>query len=311
MQIGAGPIKRAGRGLDHDFGHAVAVEVIDQVLGIVRAGSDIGSQVDTPKLLSVQGVRVQQHIAGAAAKRIVLGIRGIPLEDDLVASVPVEVPDRTVVGAVEVGFVGRRAGRRGHTRRGNLQRNPQIVLWPGVHRWRQRLRLSVDDRGHLILDIWAALGVQEVGAVAHRHKRRAVTIDSVCNPCGRVEIFIAKHAPAQVNAIRHADRDQSTVQVLHVKVPTRIGGRRALVVAVVAARVARHPQCSDDHHLPGIAPKQDTQQNDGRASHHNRAPTSAVPVHEGRPVLAMKVPTLYRRGSGTSHKVPAVRSKKK
>ena len=68
MQTGAGPIKRAGRGLHYDLGLAVvSVEVIDQVLGVVCAGSNVGPQVDPPKLLSVQVVRVQQYVAGATA----------------------------------------------------------------------------------------------------------------------------------------------------------------------------------------------------------------------------------------------------
>jgi len=51
----------------HDFGLAVSIEVIDQVLGVVCAGSNVGPQVDPPKLLSVQVVRIQEYIAGAAA----------------------------------------------------------------------------------------------------------------------------------------------------------------------------------------------------------------------------------------------------
>src|SRR5665647_1524433 len=59
-------VDRAVRGLDHDLGLAVAVEVEHEQLGVVRSGPDVAAHGDAPQLLALEGVGVDEDLTGVA-----------------------------------------------------------------------------------------------------------------------------------------------------------------------------------------------------------------------------------------------------
>src|SRR6478752_9484695 len=97
-----GTVHAAVGGLHGDLGLAVAVVVVHLELGVVRAGPDVPAQIDPPQAGAVQLVRVDVHVAGVAGLRVVLAVGRVPLEDDLVGAVAVQVADGGVVGGVRV-----------------------------------------------------------------------------------------------------------------------------------------------------------------------------------------------------------------
>src|SRR5690606_26866980 len=109
---------RAGGGLEHGLGAAVAVEVVDQELGVVGTGADVDAQVDPPQQGAVELVGVEVGVAGVAALGDVLGVGRVPLDDVLVLPVAVDVADAEVVGGVRVRLAG-----RGDPVRGLFQRD--------------------------------------------------------------------------------------------------------------------------------------------------------------------------------------------
>src|SRR5699024_11557252 len=74
--------------LDDDLGRAVGVVVVHLGLAVVGAGADVHAQVDPPQLGAVELVRVQEHVAGVAGLGVVLGVGGVPFEDQLELAVP-------------------------------------------------------------------------------------------------------------------------------------------------------------------------------------------------------------------------------
>lgn len=95
-------VDRAVGGLHGDLGLAVAVVVVHLELRVVRAGADVAAQVDTPQPGAVQLDAVDDRVAGVAGPGVVLGVGGLPLQDDVEGAVAVEVADGGVVGLVGV-----------------------------------------------------------------------------------------------------------------------------------------------------------------------------------------------------------------
>ena len=98
----AGAAARAVGGLAHDFGAAVAVEVVDHELRVVRAGADVAAEIDAPQPRAVELVGIEVHVARVARLRVVLRVGRIPLEHVFELAVAVEVADGHVVGGVGV-----------------------------------------------------------------------------------------------------------------------------------------------------------------------------------------------------------------
>ena len=97
-------IYRTRRCLADHFCLAIAVEIIDQELGIVGTGTDILTQIDAPELGSVELVAVEDDLSRIAVMRIVMGIGRVPFQDDFVFSVSIHIAHATVVGGIFIGF---------------------------------------------------------------------------------------------------------------------------------------------------------------------------------------------------------------
>ena len=167
----------------------------------------------------VERVGVQVDVAGVAGLRVVLGVGGIPLDDQLVFAVAVEVAHARVVGAVRV-----RLARGGHAAGRDLQGNAQVGLdgrARGQDERRARRLLQAEHDG--TDEIGVRLG--EVGRAVHvvrgtgqrcrveAHGRaaagRAIEVE------GHVGRIRAQHAPADEDlGGAGADGDDTPSEVL-------------------------------------------------------------------------------------------------
>jgi hypothetical protein len=136
---GAGAVPGAVGGLHGDLGLAVAVVVVHLELRVVRAGADVAAQVHAPQPGAVQPDAVDDRVAGVAGLGVVLGVGGIPLQDQVEPAVAVQVADTGVVGLVGVRHpvrcpaAGRRRDRHVQVSRPELQRALGGGLLGAVH----------------------------------------------------------------------------------------------------------------------------------------------------------------------------------
>ena len=91
---------RAWACLAHQFCPSVTIEIVDHILCVVGTRTDVASQIDAPEQLSAQLVAIDEHIVGYSALRIILGVRRVPLYKDLVHTVAIDIPYRTVIRLV-------------------------------------------------------------------------------------------------------------------------------------------------------------------------------------------------------------------
>ena len=89
-------------GAHHHLGLAVAVEVIHDEGGVVGAAADVPAQVDAPEQRAVKAVTIEKGRARVAIVGVVVGVRGVPFQDDLIFSVAVDIAYAGVVGSIEV-----------------------------------------------------------------------------------------------------------------------------------------------------------------------------------------------------------------
>ena len=110
-------------GPDHQLRLAVAVEVVDHERHVMGTAADVAAHVDTPEPLAVETIAVEEGRTGEAVVGIVVGVRGVPLQDDLVLPVAVDISDAGIIGDIEV-----RLSRRRNTVGRLLYRNGDIAL---------------------------------------------------------------------------------------------------------------------------------------------------------------------------------------
>ena len=67
------------------------------------AGTDVLAQVDAPEFSAVKFQTIDDNVAGIAIVRVVMGIRRIPFQEQLILSVAIHIAHRTVVGPVLIG----------------------------------------------------------------------------------------------------------------------------------------------------------------------------------------------------------------
>ena len=96
-------VDRPVGGLHHQFGLAVAIQIIDDERHVVGTAADVPSQIDAPQTCAVHAVAVDERRSRESVVCIVVRIRGVPLQEYLVLSVAVRVAHARVVGAVGIG----------------------------------------------------------------------------------------------------------------------------------------------------------------------------------------------------------------
>ena len=86
------------------FGATVAVEVGHKKLRIVRSRTYVFAEVDAPQTRSVKFITVEICRSGESVVCIVMRIRRIPFKDYLILAVAVDIPNRSIVGIIEILF---------------------------------------------------------------------------------------------------------------------------------------------------------------------------------------------------------------
>ena len=160
----ADTVDRAVGGFADNLGAAVAVEVVDHELRIMRALADIFAEVDFPEERAVELVGLQNRRIGDAGLRVVAALAGL-VQHDLVFAIAVEVADRDVARRVARG----RAQRDGKIGQGQR---------PGGQRERRARRLldAVEHRAHEIGGLAAEIG-RGVHEIRRARDRLAVQLD--------------------------------------------------------------------------------------------------------------------------------------
>jgi len=90
-------VHRAVGGLADDLRPAIAIQVIDHELRVVRPLADVFAQVDLPKERAVHLISLKYRRIRKAGLRVVAPHAGL-MQDDLVVAVAVQVAHRAVVG---------------------------------------------------------------------------------------------------------------------------------------------------------------------------------------------------------------------
>ena len=231
---GAAAIDRAVGRLARDFGAAVAVEVVDHELRVVRAGPDVPAEIDPPEPRAIDPVGVDELTARQSCAGVVTRIRWIPLHDDLVLAVAVEVADARVVGAV--GEVARRrsGGNFDAAARRPIERDGQVLLdrrVRGKHERRAGGELgSLQYRSNSVAVRLAHVGrdVDQVGrcgqrSIVHLDRRAGAgrAIDIECDIRG----IRAQQTPSDVDRrLARANGDDATAEIFRDVLRRQRGG---------------------------------------------------------------------------------------
>ena len=76
---------------DDQFCMSVAVEIVDDERHVVSTRADVDTQIDAPETSTVETVAVEECRSCIAVVGIVVGIGGIPFQDDLILSVAIDI----------------------------------------------------------------------------------------------------------------------------------------------------------------------------------------------------------------------------
>ena len=95
-------IQTSSRGLANQFCLAIAIEIIDEKLGVVRTGTDVLTQIDAPELGTIQFIAIQDHIARIAIMRIIMGITWVPFQNQFIFSIAIHIPHAAIIGSIAI-----------------------------------------------------------------------------------------------------------------------------------------------------------------------------------------------------------------
>ena len=88
--------------LTNEFCFSISIEVKDKELSIVSSGTYITSQVNTPQFRSIKLIGIKIDVTSDSGLRVILGIRGIPLHDELVFTVSIYICRTAIVRGVSI-----------------------------------------------------------------------------------------------------------------------------------------------------------------------------------------------------------------
>ena len=95
-------IQTSSRGFANQFCLAIAIEIIDEKLGVVRTGTDVLTQIDAPELGTIQFIAIQDHIARIAIMRIIMGITWVPFQNQFIFSIAIHIPHAAIIGSIAI-----------------------------------------------------------------------------------------------------------------------------------------------------------------------------------------------------------------
>ena len=109
------------RSLHDDLRTAVAIKIIHHELSVVRTCTDIVSHINTPEPFTRKPVAIEEDISSIAIMGIIMCVRGIPFQNNLIFSIPIDITNRSVIG-----YIGECLSRRGDPIRRTVQRNIDV-----------------------------------------------------------------------------------------------------------------------------------------------------------------------------------------
>ena len=257
----AGAVLGAVSGLAGHLALAVEVEVPHEELRIVRTCADVHAEVDAPEAGAVQAVAVDEDIAGLALLGIVLGVIGIPLEEELVLAVPVHIAHGHVVRGVAAARLGEldvEIRRRGRDLAGVV--GDALGAAPALH------AVGVGCTAGLVEEAGRALGVAVVLG------RAGVDLLAAAEEAElRVIRVRGEESPAHEHPAVRLDGADAAVEVLD-------DIARGLVIGGVIGSGGGYGQCSGEHRAPCGEPHRGREQRGGDSS-------GPVLLHNDPPLL--------------------------
>ena len=97
-------IQASCRGFANQFSLAVAIEIIDEKLGIVRTGTDVLTQIDAPELGAIQFVAIQDDITRISIVRIIMGVTWIPFQNQFIFAIAIHIAHAAIIRGVAIAF---------------------------------------------------------------------------------------------------------------------------------------------------------------------------------------------------------------
>ena len=221
--VGSGGVERTGRAPAHDLGAAIPVEIVNHEIHVMRARADIHPEIDAPdrsRRSGIEFVGVQVGVSGVAALGVVLGVGRIPLENELVFAVTIEIAHTAIVGGVGVGTAGIGAAGR------DLQGDGEVLADRTVCREGKggaRGLLDAAKHGADGVGVTDRKGGGAIGVIGRRGQRRRVEFHGGGTVGRAVEIkcdasgIISEQTPANVDlGARGADRNHAATERLHL-----------------------------------------------------------------------------------------------
>ena len=207
------------------FGLAVAVVIEHLELRVVRTRTNVLAQVDSPKTRAVELVGIDKHRARVTRLRVVMRIGRIPLQNQFIFTIAIEVGSTHVVRSVGAPFAIRhRLRSRDFKFQSSVRERLSAIRDSLVQHQRKRslrLFLAIDYSGHLVLGRRLSILVQIASArrLCDRGNFRSIAIEIEF----RRRVIRAEQAPAYQHSGANIRCDKPTSQVFHL---TRCGKRR-------------------------------------------------------------------------------------
>ena len=194
---------------------AIAIEVIDEELGIVGTCTDVLPQVDAPEFLATEFVTIEDDITRIAVVRVVVRVGRIPFQDDFILAIAIHIPHTTVVGRIGIGAT---IGSRSSLWAVNRQRLVEVC--PRFHFLRHLTRGDSIRLGHLLIGYDAvsmgrrAILIGIVGSLDMGSDDLAVSFHIKAN----VLAIGAQHTPTHEDALTLRRQSHNTsIQMLHIR----------------------------------------------------------------------------------------------
>ena len=194
---------------------AIAVEVIDEELGIVGTCTDVLPQVDAPEFLAVQFVAIKDDITRITVVRVVVRIGRIPFQDDFILTISIHISHATIIRGIGIGAS---VGSRSSLWAVNRQRLVEVC--PRFHFLRHLTRGDSIRLGHLLIgyDVVSmgrrAILIGIVGSLDMGSDDLAVSFHIKAN----VLAIGAQHTPTHEDALTLRRQSHNTsIQMLHIR----------------------------------------------------------------------------------------------
>lgn len=206
----------ARRRLDGHFRLAIAIEVIHHELGVMRASTDVHAHIHPPQQRTIELDAVDIALARIALDGHILGVVGIPLDEQLILPITVYIAHGEVIGGVFKGLSG-----GGNAALGLVQRDIQIAIGPGLYRGAGGKLLPLQQCCHGVFILRRTCLVRIIGAIRDGRDNFTVAQDEEIRTGEalllRTAHFLPQEAPGQVYPIGGLHGHEATVKFFQLR----------------------------------------------------------------------------------------------